>query len=280
MSENPEALDWARARGEKWNAQLQSMEGTLQPVDPPLVEALALFAPMRIAEIGSGGGGTALEILRRAPAGSVVHGYDISPRLVETARGRVRDPRVLRFEVADMGKAVPEQPYDRLVSRFGIMFFDDPPAAFTNLLRWLLPGGRFAFAAWALPVDNPWFVSVREVVAQIVEVPKPDPDAPGPFRYSEAIKLLELLEQAGFAELQVHEFRGKLPLGGGLAPAEAARFALTAMGAFDELLTQAGEDARAEAHRRLSALYEQRYLERGVVRMDARVHLFTGARTT
>ena len=278
MGENPAASDWANARGEKWSAQLQAMEGTLQPVDAPLVEALALSGPTRIAEIGSGGGGTAIEILRRAPEGSVVHGYDISPKLVETARARAHGAGALRFEVADMGTASPEQPYDRLVSRFGIMFFDDPQAAFSNLLRWLVPGGRFAFAAWALPTENPWLVSTREVVTQIVEVPKPDPDAPGPFRYGEAAKLLGLLDRAGFRELQVRDFRGKLALGGGLAPAEAARFALTALGGFDELLAKAGEPARAEAQRRLTRLYEQRYLEGGVVRIDACVHLFTGSR--
>jgi len=278
MGENLAAQDWASARGEKWSAQLQAMEATLRPVDAPLIEALALVGPARIAEVGSGGGGTALELLRHAPAGSVVHGYDVSPKLVETAQARVHDGSTLRFALADMAKAAPERPYDRLVSRFGIMFFDGPQAAFTNLRRWLVPGGRFAFAAWALPADNPWMSTVREVVAQVIEVPKPDPDAPGPFRYGDAAKLLGLLERAGFAGLQVRDWHGKLALGGGLPPAEAARFALAAMGGFDELLSKSGDRARAEAQRLLSDLYEQRYTEGGVVRLGASVHLFTGAR--
>jgi hypothetical protein len=92
------------------------MEAMLMPVDEPLIRALNLDAPCRIAEIGCGGGGTTLEILRRAP-GSVVHGFDLSPALIELARSRKRsDERAIAFEIADMATAAaPEEPYGRLV---------------------------------------------------------------------------------------------------------------------------------------------------------------------
>jgi trans-aconitate methyltransferase len=157
MKENSAASDWATARGEKWRTQLVGMEATLTPVDEPLIRALHLDVPCRIADIGCGGGGTTLEILRRAPVGSVVHGFDISPALIELALARKpSDERAIAFETADMATATaPEKPYDRLVSRFGIMFFDDPTAAFGNLVRWLAPVGRFAFAAWGPLAANP-----------------------------------------------------------------------------------------------------------------------------
>jgi trans-aconitate methyltransferase len=125
------------------------MEATITPVDEPLIRALHLDAPYRIADIGGGAGGSTLEILRRAP-GSVVHDFDISPALIELARARKQpDERAIAFEIAAMATAIaPEEPYDRLASRFGIMFFDDPPAAFANLFYWLAPSGRFAFAVW------------------------------------------------------------------------------------------------------------------------------------
>jgi ubiquinone/menaquinone biosynthesis C-methylase UbiE len=137
MNENPAASDWAVARGKKWRAQVAGMEAMIKPVDEPLIHALHLDAPCRIADIGCGGGGTTLETLRRAPAGSVVHGFDISPALIEVARDRARPyERAIAFEIADMATATaPEEPYDRLASGFAIMFFDDPPAAFANLFR-------------------------------------------------------------------------------------------------------------------------------------------------
>jgi SAM-dependent methyltransferase len=279
MNENPAASDWAAARGEKWRAQLAGMEAMITPVDEPLIRALHLDAPCRIADIGCGGGGTTLEILRRAPTGSVVHGFDISPASIELARARKRsDERAIAFEIADMATATaPEEPYDRLVSRFSIMFFDDPPAAFANLVRWLAPGGRFAFAVWGRPAENPWMTSVREVVAEIIDLPPPDPEAPGPFRYAEADKLLTLLDRAGFGELDVGDWRGALPIGGGLPAAEAANFALASFSSFGELLAEAGDEALNDARQSLTARFSRNQQE-GAVRMDACVHIFTGAR--
>lgn len=278
MNENPEASDWGASRGEKWRAQLSGMESTLLPVDEPLLRALQLDSPLRIAEVGCGGGGTAIEFLRRAPAGSVVHGFDISPSLIERARGRTRpDERALDFVVADMSSAAPAEPYDRLVSRFGVMFFDEPPAAFANLVRWLVPGGRFAFAVWGPPSENPWMTSVRDVVARIIDMPRPDLEAPGPFRYADAGRLLALLERAGFAGLDVREWRGALPIGGELPPAEAAHFALSSFSSFGELLARAGDEASSEARRSLTARFSHHQVD-GAVRMDACVRIFTGAR--
>jgi len=278
MSEHPAASDWVAARGEKWRAQLSGMEATLMPVDEPLLRALQLEAPSRIAEIGCGGGGTALELLRRAPAGAVVHAFDVSPGLIELARGRVPpDERAIVFDVADMATAAPEKPYDRLVSRFGVMFFDEPEAAFANLVRWLEPGGRFAFAVWGRASDNPWMTSVRDVVARIIELPRPRPQAPGPFRYADADELLALLERAGLSELDVHDWRGALPIGGRLPPADAAHFALSSFSSFGELLTKAGDGAFDEAHQSLTASFA-RHHEDGAVLLDACVHLVTGAR--
>jgi SAM-dependent methyltransferase len=254
------------------------MEPTLASVDEPLIRALALATPARIAEVGCGGGATTIEILRQAPPGSVVHGFDISPSLIEHARDRLRPgEQAIAFEVADMSTAAPPQTYDRLVSRFGVMFFADDRAAFANLARWLTPGGRFAFAVWGSQADNPWFTSVRDVVARVVEVPQPDPDGPGAFRYGASDRLLAVLDAAGFAELDVHDWRGALPLGGGRPPVEAAQFALASFSSFGELLAQAGRDAYEEAHRSLTALYHD-HQRNGTVRMDARVHLVTGAR--
>lgn len=278
MNEDLAASDWRAARGQKWRTQLPGMESMLMAIDEPLIRALQLEAPSRIAEVGCGGGGTAMEILRRAPAGSVVHGFDVSSSLIELARARARpDEPAIGFEVADMATAAPERPYDRLVSRFGVMFFADPCAAFANLVRWLAPGGRFVFAVWGFPSDNPWMTSVREAVARVIEVPQTDPDAPGPFRYADSDKLLALLARAGFIKLHVRDWRGSLPIGGELPPAEAASFALSSFASFGELLAKAGDGALDEARRSLTARFSHHQKD-GAVRMDACVRIVSGAR--
>ena len=224
------AEDWAHERGQKWCDQLAAMEATLDPVDAPLIEAGRLAGPLRIAEIGCGGGGTMLKLLRQAPSGSTVHGIDISPALTERARSRIAghegDTAIHTANVESA--AAPAGPYDRLISRFGIMFFDDPQAAFSNLYTWLSPGGRIAFAVWGPPPQNPWMTSLREAVAQVMDVPEPDPDAPGPFRYAGGEKLLGLLEAAGLRDLALRDWRGLFALGGGVPPEEAVDFAFGA----------------------------------------------------
>ncbi|MDI1435802.1 class I SAM-dependent methyltransferase [Polyangium sorediatum] len=254
------------------------MEAMLSPIDEPLIRALRLDAPVRLADIGCGGGGTTLEILRRAPKGSIVHGFDISPSLIETARARTPpDEHAISFTTADVATTPPPgPPYERLVSRFGVMFFDDAPAAFHNLASWLLPGGRFAFAVWGRPTDNPWVTTLRDVVAEFVDVPPPVPDAPGPFRYGQSDKLLTLLESAGFGEVSVSEWRGGLAIGGGLAAADAADFALAAF-SIAEAVAKAGDVVHDKARRALIKRFSN-HLQDGVVRLDACVHLVTGAR--
>jgi SAM-dependent methyltransferase len=158
------------------------------------------------------------------------------------------------------------------------MFYDDPPAAFANLANWLAPGGRFAFAVWDRPADNPWFSTVRDVVADIIDMPPLDPDAPGPFRYGVADTLLGLLDRAGFSDLEVRDWRGSLAVGGGLPAAEAATLSLASFSSFAELLAQAGAQAFDRARQALTTRLSK-FERNGIVRLDASVHFFTGSVT-
>lgn len=277
VTANPGAADWSGARGEKWLSQLAGMEPTLAPIDGPLVDALSLPGASRVADVACGGGGTTLAIAARADEGTVVHGYDIAPKLVEAARARVPADRAhaITFAVADVATTVPVAPYDRLASRFGTMFFADPAAAFANLARWLAPGGRFAFAVWGASDDNPWMTMVRDVVGRFVEIPTVDPDGPGPYRYGDAQKLVALLRDAGLAEVEARTLDVSLPIGGGLPPEEAARFALGAFASFGELIASAGEAATREATLALTARLAAHARADGVW-VPARVHIVVG----
>ncbi|MEM7137931.1 MAG: class I SAM-dependent methyltransferase [Myxococcota bacterium] len=261
---------WAQDRGERWVASLDGIEAMLAPVDSPLLAALDLDGARRVAEIGCGGGATSREILRRVQD-CEVHGFDISPAAVRAAETRVPGAH---FHVADAQRWSPEQPFDRLCSRFGIMFFDDPGMAFGNLCRWLAPGARVAFAVWARPDANPWMTAVRDAVDAVAPVPKPVPGQPGPFRYADESELLSLLESSGFRDVRAESWRGLLPIGGGLDADKAAGFALTAFATFAEVLREAGPEASERAHQDLRERFEP-HQRKGAVEMDAHVHLVT-----
>ncbi|MEM7192164.1 MAG: class I SAM-dependent methyltransferase [Pseudomonadota bacterium] len=275
---NASSQDWADERGKKWRDQLSGLEAMLEPVDAPLIEALRLDGPVRIAEIGCGGGGTTVKVLEHAPEGSSVHGIDISPDLADIARARLEahesDGEV---HVANVESApAPAGSYDRLLSRFGIMFFERPQAAFSNIATWLAPGGRFAFAVWGEPEKNPWMISLRDAVAEVMEVPLPDIEAPGPFRYGEGDRLLEHLNIAGLSDLHIHDWYGTLRIGGGVPPAEAVDFAFDSF-SLGELLADASDAENATVRDLLLKRYLEEERDDGV-HMEACVHIVTGVR--
>lgn len=274
MSDPLSAGDWSSARGARWVAHQAALEATLAPLDEPLLRALRLDGPCRIVDVGCGSGATSLALLRAAPPGSTVHGVDISPDMIAAARTRAAPG--LTFAVADATTAN-GGPCDRLASRLGVMFFAEPAVAFRNLAGWLAPGGRLAFAVWGPLADNAWMQTIRAAVAEVTDVPRPAPDAPGPFRYAQVDQLLDLLRAAGLVDLAVEDWRGQLPLGGGLPADEVARFALASFSIFADLLAKAGPEAAEAAQRGLTERLVPHERD-GVVRLGARVHLVTARR--
>lgn len=277
------ASDWATTRGKKWVENLGPTERMLAPVDVPLLSALSLDGAVRVADIGCGGGHTTRAIARALPDGVgggnkvIVHGVDVSPDVIDAAQKASAEAGIdAAFYCLDAGVALPpwEQGYDRLSSRFGVMFFDDPAQAFSNLSSWLAPGGRFAFAVWAELGRNPWMSCLREVVAGLVELPAPQPDAPGPFRYASAPRFCALLEGSGFVDVSAEPWESEVQLGGGLSASEAAAFCLTAFSVGDLVGGDAGLLAQAS-----EGLYEafKSYETDGLVLIPAAVHLVTGS---
>ncbi|MEM1381077.1 MAG: class I SAM-dependent methyltransferase [Pseudomonadota bacterium] len=278
MTQHGAVEGWDGERGEKWKAHIEPLEAMLAPVDAPLIEALALHHPVQIAEIGCGGGMTSASILRKAPPGSRLRGYDVSQTLINLAADRNASfgPNAA-FVCADAQTAQPDAvPFTRLASRFGVMFFENPKTAFRNLAGWLAPEGRFAFAVWGPPFENKWMYSVKEAVAQVTDWPSPDPDGPGPFRYADADRFVDLLTRSGFADVSVSAWNGKLRVGGGMAPADAANFALSAF-SIAEVLADLDQAAKDRAHDLLRETFASNVTD-GQVAMDARVHIVSGTR--
>lgn len=136
----------------RWLANLDRFESMIAPVGDALLARVGLRAGERVVDIGCGGGATSREIARRVQPGGTVVGVDISAALVAEAARRSASAGLTNaaFVVADAAAALPAgAPFDRLVSRFGSMFFANPAAAFHNLGRMLRTGARADFAVWA-----------------------------------------------------------------------------------------------------------------------------------
>jgi SAM-dependent methyltransferase len=102
--------------------------------------------------------------------------------------------------VGDAGSyAFDEGIFDAVIANFGIMFFQDSEAAFRNIRKSVKPGGRMAATVWATPPENPWFSMPRGIVDDLVsDVPRPDPEGPGPMRFGNPSRLTDCLETAGW----------------------------------------------------------------------------------
>lgn len=260
----PDALkgeDWAGEMGERWLASLDRFEGMIAPIGAALL-AQAGYAPgERVLDLGCGGGATTLAIAEAvAPQGAAL-GLDVAPMLVARAQERAAAAgSTARFVCADAATVkLAEPPFDRLFSRFGSMFFEDPVPAFANLRGLLRPGARIDLAVWAAPRDNAWMMEVMGVVRRHVEVPPAVPRAPGPFAFEDLAYLGEVLTAAGFGGIAAHPYEGMQAVGGpGASVEDATAFVLASMAA-GRILTEAGAAVRDAARADLAATFARHH---------------------
>lgn len=274
-NKGPAAHDWEREAGARWLAQLDRFESMIAPIGEALLAQAAYAAGEKVVDVGCGGGWTTRQIAAAVGSSGFVLGLDISADLVAAASDRARRAGLgnLRFAQGDAAIAMPaEAPFDRLFSRFGTMFFPEPYPAFANLRRMLRDGGRLDIAVWAPLVGNPWQRDVMAVIGEHIDLPKPQPRAPGPFALGEQDYLIDLLQSAGFSEISFDAWTGEQRIGGPGSDAEsAARFVLDGM-QIGDLVRSSGEEAHAAVHRSLVALFE-RNRDAGGVRMGAKAWL-------
>jgi SAM-dependent methyltransferase len=159
-----------------------------------------------LLDVGCGCGDTSLELARRVGAEGEVLGLDISAPMLDVARRRAKEDgaRGLEFREADAQTAALPGGRDAVFSRFGVMFFADPVAAFRNLRRALRPGGRLVFVCWRPLAENLWMRLPAETAAGLVPpAPPPEPGAPGPFAFADPDRVRRILAEAGFAGIEI-----------------------------------------------------------------------------
>ena len=202
-SANPNAAmvnAWDGPEGEDWSREWRHHDRALEAHQRRLFAAAAVHSNDRVLDVGCGNGASTRAAARAAKHGDAL-GVDLSSRMLERAREQARadgldnvtfvqaDAQVHRFEPASR---------DLAMSRFGVMFFEDPRAAFANVRSALRPGGRLVAVVWRALAENEWQRSIRAALALGRNLPPPPPRSPGPFALADATHTREILMDAGF----------------------------------------------------------------------------------
>jgi SAM-dependent methyltransferase len=197
-----QAAYWNGPGGEGWLAAYQRIQRAVGDIGDVGLAAAAPQHGEHVIDIGCGTGDTTAALARAVGLAGHALGVDISETLIAAARAHRLDNAT--FVVGDAATH-PFQAghYDLVFSRFGVMFFADPVAAFRNIRRALKPAGRLVFIAWRTPQENPWGTTpVRAAQPFLPPQPRPGPEDPGQFAFGDRARVERILGEAGFKALR------------------------------------------------------------------------------
>lgn len=274
QSKNDEQIAfWNGPRGEEWVKEQEAMDRALEPFGRAALERAEPRAGEHAIDVGCGCGATTLALAAAVgPSGGVV-GVDVSAPMLARARERARGLAHVTFVEGDAAAHAFERRADLVFSRFGVMFFADPAAAFANIRRALKRGGRLAFCCWRDRRENPWVtIPVAAARKHIAELPPPPgPEEPGPFAFADSARIQRILTSAGFTQVSCEKFDPQIMYGDGTR--SAAEF-LSQMGPVGSVLQEHPEALRAQVVDTLAGMLEP-HREAGGVRLGAAVWIVT-----
>lgn len=200
--------DWNRVAGgwEKWDA---FFERQMVFLNHRLIADARMRPGLHVLDLGSGTGYPALLAAQTVGLGGSVIGIDLAEQMLVVARRKAASPGVtnVTFRAGDVTSLpFPSASFDAVTSRFCLMFLPEIPKAVSELARVLRPGAWLAASVWSTLDKNPSFRVSMDAIKQVVELPPPDPTAPGIFRLATPGDLAGMLQQAGLIDVTEQEF--------------------------------------------------------------------------
>jgi SAM-dependent methyltransferase len=212
----PQIDYWNGPAGDRWARLADSQDVMLEALGLAAMDACDIQSGHTVLDAGCGSGTTTFEIANRVGVDGHVIGIDLSGPMLEVGRERLKTRGIdtIEFDNKDIATyPFEKEMFDRVFSRFGVMFFIDPIAAFTNIRSGLKSGGRLAFVCWQALNKNPWMEIPFKVALQHVPTPAPaDPEAPGPMAFADPERVRRILSAAGFDKIGLDALEMDLPL--------------------------------------------------------------------
>ena len=237
-----QAMMWNGIAGRAWVETQALLDRVLKPFEELLTEAVAAKAPARVLDVGCGTGATTIAAARRIGSRGHCVGVDISQPMIEAAREKALDEGIdAEFIRADaQTHAFERASVDMIISRFGVMFFDDPVAAFANLRHAATDDAELTFLVYRSPAENPFMLTAERAAAPLLPaMPARDPDAPGQFAFADPRRVEGVLADSGWNDVDIRpvDVACRFPEG------ELVRW-FTQLGPLGRILHQADEPTR------------------------------------
>lgn len=247
------APEWQTRVGDVWAAEWRRTDRSFAALSQQLDAAILAVAPEagRAVDLGCGAGITSLALAAARP-GLEILGVDLSAALVAVAQERAAQHGFdnLRFVTGMVPQALaPHAPFDLAVSRHGVMFFDDPVAAFRGIAAALRPGAPLVFSCFRSGAENPW--AARTVAALGGRLDAPVGYAPGPFALADRNMVRQLLADAGFNDISITPADYLYRAGEGTDPASDAADFFRRIGPVSRAIAEASEADRPALLERL-----------------------------
>jgi SAM-dependent methyltransferase len=205
-TDHRQAALWNGRAGCAWAEAQEMLDRVLKPFEDLLVDAVGAGSKHRVLDVGCGAGATTLAVARRLGAQGHCVGIDISESMIAVARARAeREGSPASFVRADaQTHAFAPATFDMIISRFGVMFFDNPVAAFANLRRAATHDTELRFIAWRSAAENPFMTTAERAAAPLLpDIPARQPDAPGQFFLADRQRVSSIFEKSGWAGIDI-----------------------------------------------------------------------------
>ncbi|MFY1826173.1 class I SAM-dependent methyltransferase [Myxococcus fulvus] len=237
-----EAL-WKGPAGHAWVDTREALEQLFKPFESLFIEAVRTSGAHRVLDVGCGTGSTTLAVARHLGATGQCVGLDVSTPMLAVAREQAEAQRVAARFIEANAETYAFEPasFDLVMSRFGVMFFDDPVRAFTNLRRAATRDARLCCVAWRSPEENPFMTTAEKAAAPfLTNIPPRVPDAPGQFAFADPNRVQRILEQSGWTDLTLRAIDVPCTM-----PARSLAQYVTRLGPVGRVIQELDEKARA-----------------------------------
>ena len=266
QTDNPQAALWNGRAGRAWVDAQESLDRLFKPFEELLVETVRTEGGQRVLDVGCGTGSTTLAVARVLGAEGHCTGADISDPMIAAARIRAAlEDTPASFIRADVQThAFEPASFDTIISRFGVMFFDNPVLAFSNLRRAAMNDAALRVIAWRSPAENPFMTTAERVAAPLLpNMPARQPGAPGQFAFADQHRVSSILQESGWNEIDIRP----VDIDCALPQSELLGY-ITRLGPVGLMLQDVDEQTRAQVTEVVRAAFEP-YVHGAEVRLTA-----------